>query len=63
MTSAATRNPAKRPPKSKLTKRAMLTTTLFVMVGFSLLVGDADGLLDRLGLLEHTKHEMGDVGA
>src|SRR5215207_956207 len=25
------------------------------------LVGDADGLLDRLGLLEHAKHEMGDV--
>src|SRR5215207_5771095 len=27
------------------------------------LVGEADGLLDRLGLLEHAKHVMGDVGA
>ncbi|HZD69151.1 MAG TPA: hypothetical protein VFA45_09625 [Actinomycetes bacterium] len=26
-------------------------------------VGDADGLLDRLGLLEHAKHEVGDIGA
>jgi hypothetical protein len=27
------------------------------------LVGDADGLLDGLGLLEPAKHELGDVGA
>ena len=28
-----------------------------------LLVGDADDLLDRLGLVEHAKHVMSDVGA
>jgi hypothetical protein len=26
-------------------------------------VGDPDDFLDRLGLLEHAKHEMGDIGA
>lgn len=28
-----------------------------------MLVSDADGLLDRLGLLEHAKHALGDIGA
>ena len=28
-----------------------------------LLISDSDGLPNGLGLLEHAKHEMGDVGA
>ena len=29
----------------------------------SQLISDADGLLNRLGSIEHTKHKMSDVGA
>src|SRR3989440_12064638 len=30
--------------------------------GLSFSVGDADGLLDRLGLVEDAQHQVGDVG-
>jgi hypothetical protein len=38
-------------------------TDLWRMTGLSESVSDSDGLPNRLRLLEHVKHEMGDVGA
>src|SRR3989442_7313622 len=41
----------------------MAPVAAIVMVGFSSSVSDSDGSLERLGLPERAKHEMGDVGA
>src|SRR5215217_7001815 len=59
---------AATPEKVLAAMARRVTTTYAVNMGTSYkfsspLVGDADALLDRLGLLEHAKHEMGDVGA
>src|SRR2546421_2354626 len=41
----------------------MAPVAAIVMVGFSSSVSDSDGSMERLGLPERAKHEMGDVGA
>src|SRR5207302_3816045 len=41
----------------------MAPLAAIVMVGFSSSVSDSDGSMERLGLPERAKHEMGDVGA
>src|SRR5207302_1571722 len=41
----------------------MAPLAAIVMVGFSSSVSESDGSMERLGLPERAKHEMGDVGA
>src|SRR5215203_6957417 len=59
---------AATPEKVLAAMARRVTTTYAVNMGNSNrfmnpLVGDADDMLDSLGLLEHAEHEMGDVGA